>query len=103
MIQRVGILLRRQGKSICGLIWPSSLQKSQDMGWEEKQEVGKEAENKCAAAPCHSPGVGWEVLDLGMWLFLCTLPSQVPDLCVSDLNMSFSSSHQNVWCPSEHL
>lgn len=48
-------------------------------------------------------GVGWEVLDLGMWLFLCTLPSQVPDLCVSDLNMSFSSSHQNVWCPSEHL
>lgn len=48
-------------------------------------------------------GVGWEVLDLGMWLFLCTLPSQVPDLCVSDLNLSFSSSHQNVWHPSEHL
>lgn len=61
LTQRVGILLRRQGRSICWPDWSIFLQKCQDMGWEEKQEAGNNSALPYtrvgwAAAPCRTPG-----------------------------------------------
>lgn len=59
MIQRVGILLRRQGRSICGPGWPNSLQKSQDMDGKRSRKWGRKQETSGQQLPAvHRGGLG---------------------------------------------